>query len=742
MVPDSMKPSLPKKGMQAMSLQAFLTRLIWLCVLPLVFLAVYLAGNHIHTIQAQRDREATDRVRNVANALDRNLGARIAALQVLAASPLLDDPPRLKEFYKEAQGYRENFSGHVVLADLSMQMLFNTRVPFGAALPKLPQPGGYAAAPAVLATGRPAVGDMFLGPIAKEPLVAVVVPVIRNGQTRALLLSTIETKLFTQQLAEVALPDGWSMKVFDGKDELIAHHSPTDMEISSADAESHGRFVAKLTVAHWSVVLEIPRSTYRAPIIAAVVALATAILCVTLISILAGRLASHRLGRSVATLTEKPLPDAPPPNPIIKEIEEVRTMLDDATAMREVSGKALREKEHLLSDAQRIAHIGSWTYDMTDRIVWSDETYRVYGVSPETFTPNAESFINLIHPDDRPAMQAWINACIAGEKPGELDFRSILPDGTVRFINGRGELKYDAENRPAYMAGTAQDITERNKQEETIRQLNASLERRLIERTAELKELMEAKEAAEAANRAKSEFLANMSHELRTPLNAIIGFSEILHSGMAGEVSDEQKDFIKDILDSGRHLLKLINDILDLSKIEADKIELELSEFDIAAFIRYSLILFKEKAMKSNIKLLDDVENEIGNIIADERKIKQALMNLISNAVKFTPDGGSVRVSARKGIGGQRSGVTGNFIEISVADTGIGIRAEDIPKLFQKFTQLESALTKSYEGTGLGLALTKRLVELHGGKVFVESEPGKGSTFTIYLPADHDKPAL
>ncbi len=153
------------KGKQALSLHAFLNRLIWICVLPLLLLAVYLAGNYIHTLQTQRDQQAVNQVLNVADALDRNLQSRIAALQVLAASPFVDDPPRMKELYREAQGYRESFDAHVIFADLSMQMIFNTRVPFGATLPKLPQPEGNVV-PSVLATGKPAVGDMFIGPVA------------------------------------------------------------------------------------------------------------------------------------------------------------------------------------------------------------------------------------------------------------------------------------------------------------------------------------------------------------------------------------------------------------------------------------------------------------------------------------------------------------------------------------------------------------------------------------------------
>ncbi len=282
---------------------------------------------------------------------------------------------------------------------------------------------------------------------------------------------------------------------------------------------------------------------------------------------------------------------------------------------------------------------------------------------------------------------------------------------------------------------------ERKVRERTEEIEDAYAELKALNRELELRkaEAEDARLKAEAANRAKSEFLANMSHELRTPLNAIIGFSEALLQGIYGPVSDKHREYLNDILESGEHLLSLINDILDISKIESGVIELDVTEFSLKELLRSGMMLFKEKAIKHNLTMEVDIQDDIDMIVADQRRLKQVIVNLIGNAVKFTPDGGSVRVSARKI---QDAGcmihdterTLREFIEITVADTGIGIRPEDLDRLFQPFQQIESPIIKRYEGTGLGLSLTKRLVELHGGRIWVESEYGRGSRFIFVIP--------
>lgn len=262
-------------------------------------------------------------------------------------------------------------------------------------------------------------------------------------------------------------------------------------------------------------------------------------------------------------------------------------------------------------------------------------------------------------------------------------------------------------------------------------------------------EIAQKNEEVEQASRMKSEFLANMSHELRTPLNAIIGFSEVIRDGIAGPTTPEQKEYAGDILSSGQHLLSLINDILDLSKIEAGYMTLDLDIVEPGSLAENGLSVLKEKALSHRIALTQRIEPGLGQLMVDARKVKQIIYNLLSNAVKFTPDGGTVELKLRRAIrqeienkrelrGTRIFPISDNdyqeFLEIAVCDTGIGMDAESLEKLFEPFTQVDSSHSRQYEGTGLGLAMVRKLAELHGGGAMVGSTPGKGSCFTVWLP--------
>jgi len=295
-------------------------------------------------------------------------------------------------------------------------------------------------------------------------------------------------------------------------------------------------------------------------------------------------------------------------------------------------------------------------------------------------------------------------------------------------------------------------VDERTKE---LKQTNINLQTEISERKRIEIALFEAKKEADLANTAKSEFLASMSHELRTPLNNIIGFSQLMADGQLGEINDSQKEFLGDVLNSSNHLLSLINDILDLSKVEAGKLELEPSELNIKDLLEHSLIMIKEKAMENGIRLRTEIGEIPDMITADERKLKQVIYNLLSNAAKFTDKGGSITLAAHpissdNGYVVTRDGrkielpqnevgdktEEKSFLELSVIDTGIGLEPEEIVKVFRPFEQAESSGSIKYQGTGLGLSLTKRLVELHGGQIWAHSEgKGTGSVFSFVLPA-------
>jgi PAS domain S-box-containing protein len=301
--------------------------------------------------------------------------------------------------------------------------------------------------------------------------------------------------------------------------------------------------------------------------------------------------------------------------------------------------------------------------------------------------------------------------------------------GETRFWNAF-RFPFTAPDGKRSVGGVAFDITRRVEAETALRDTEArlraatmDLEQRVRERTAELQQ---AKERAEAAGRAKSDFLASMSHELRTPLNGIIGFTEFMSDGKPGPLNPKQKEYLGDILTSGRHLLQLINDLLDLAKVEAGKMRLYPETFRISAAIAEVCAVMKPLAQPKNITISVAVTPPLDFVTVDEQKFKQVLYNLMSNAVKFTGSGGVIEIAAVIR--------DASHFEISVTDNGIGIRPEDIARLFTDFEQLDSGVAPAHGGTGLGLALTRRLVELHGGSVRAESDFGNGSRFIVLLP--------
>lgn len=411
--------------------------------------------------------------------------------------------------------------------------------------------------------------------------------------------------------------------------------------------------------------------------------------------------------------------------------------------------KELREREAHLHFAQQKSHTGGWDLDLVDHTARSTPEHdRIFGYDSPPPRWTFEIFLEHVLPEDRAEVNRRFHEATASNMDWNFECRIRRRDGEVRWIWAAGEHQRDGAGSTRRMVGIVQDITERKRAEQEILDLNTSLERRVAERTQQLEE----------ANRAKSDFLANMSHELRTPLNAIIGFSEMLKDGLLGTLDPKQRGFVTDIFDAGSHLLSLINDILDLSKVEAGMLQLEREAVDIAALLRASTLVVREKALAHRIRLDTRIDPALATLLADERKLKQIVYNLLSNAVKFTPEGGVVTLHARRctraevaldeGLPGRlialpnsEDGDDPEFLAITVEDSGVGIAGQDLPRLFEPFTQLESSLARRHAGTGLGLSLVRRLAALHGGTVGVASSPGAGSRFYVWLPYRAAPPA-
>ncbi|MBI3850583.1 MAG: MASE1 domain-containing protein [Verrucomicrobia bacterium] len=401
---------------------------------------------------------------------------------------------------------------------------------------------------------------------------------------------------------------------------------------------------------------------------------------------------------------------------------EFQAVIQDVT-LRKQSEQALRASEEKYRSL--IDHIPDvvWTANANrDLIYISGNARNVLGFSSEELlNAGSQLWLDRIHPEDAAQVQEAFQKLFSNGEPYDREYRVRRQDGQWIWLQDRALTTRRREGHWC-ADGIFLDITQRRHAEAALQQ---------------------AKDAAESANRAKSQFLATMSHELRTPLNAIIGFSEILTDKIFGDLNERQLKYSNNILNSGRHLLQLINDILDLSKVEAGRMELARDTFAVGKALQDVQCIVKTLANKKGIRLEIEVATDLPPLLADEAKFKQIMYNLLSNAIKFTPDGGKVTVTATNqnevvpsSTPEAGAAVVSASLRVSVADTGIGIKPGDQQRVFVEFEQVDSSYGRQQQGTGLGLALTKRLVEMHGGRIWVVSEgiEGRGSTFTFLIP--------
>ena len=451
------------------SLHKFLTRLIWRCVLPLLFLAVYLAFAHVRFIQDERDSAMKNLASNFAGALDRELDARINGLQMLARSPLVDDPARWQDLYREARNFQQSFGSHVIFASADLQMLFNSRVPYGSSLPRLPRPAGKSAVISAVATGKPAIGDAFLGPVAKEPLIAIAVPVQREGKVAFLLLTTIETAHFQQDVEKVSLPTGWAMTVSDGTGAIIARIGLPIGAHEEGSGEA-GHFSVASSVSPWSVSVDIPQETYRSPVLVAGTMLAIALLGALLVSVVGGKLASRRLSRAVASIV--PSHESEQAGLEISEIAGARKLLEKLMNSRMAAVGALRESEERLQ--LFISHAPA-------ALAMFDRNMRYLAVSRrwlDDYALGDSEILGRSHYEVFPEItEAWRDIhrrALAGEVIKSEEDCFERSDGSLQWLTW--EVRpWHAHGEIGGIVVFSEDITERKAAATTILGLNADL---------------------------------------------------------------------------------------------------------------------------------------------------------------------------------------------------------------------------------------------------------------------------
>jgi len=399
--------------------------------------------------------------------------------------------------------------------------------------------------------------------------------------------------------------------------------------------------------------------------------------------------------------------------------------------------KQLAESESRFALAMQGANDGLWDWDLvTNEVYYSPRWLSMLGYKEHELPYDIETFKTLLHPSELELIEGKIDDYLTGVS-NSYNFRLCMKHKNGKYLNilSRAQAVIDPNTqKPCRLVGTHTDITEQTENEDQIKQLNLDLENRVRQRTKDLEEVtrkaLQAQQQSELANRAKSEFLANMSHELRTPLNSIIGFTERLKDKLKNDLSERHMDALMTIGRNGKHLLSLINDVLDMSKIEAGKMNIYKESVSPASLLRDALSQIEPLATEKKLELIRDISPTLGTMNIDPKRFHQIMLNLLSNAIKFT-ENGSVTVSAHKVDKGGLAGVA-----FSIIDTGVGFKPEEKQQLFEKFTQLDNTLSRTVQGTGLGLSLIKELTQLHGGHINVESELGQGSCFTIWLPID------
>ena len=750
LAPDDSRPpaSPPPRQSSAPSLRDLMLRLLLTCLIPGLVGVGILIYRMYEDGRRQIEKDTIQTARAMVKVVDGQFDeARVAAIALSQSSFIAAE--NWPGFHRRASDLikSEGFGINVVLADADGQQLVNTLVPFGKPLPK------HAAAAEVrrvFATGKPVLTPLFEGAVTGKPRLAVMVPVFAGAQVVYALGIGIETGQLADLLRDQRLPTDWVSSISDRNGVIAARSANSEKFVGKlvnpditrhllAAPEASFESVTKEGVpaliafsrspaSLWTVAIALPLAPLQAHLKRNLMRLGIG----GLLLFVAGGWFAHRLSKriagSVKGLAESALALASGADPRVldggfREADEAcqamaltSQLLSQRAQALSVSHAALLERDVVLAEAQRIAHIGSWYWDAsTDSTLCSDEMCRIFG--REAIPPLAEQ-CGALYPLE--AWQRLSQATATAAEAGtafELELPALFADGSPIWVGVRAEAVRSADGKIVGIRGSLQDITGRKLAEADARRLDA------IE--AENRQIQE-------ANRLKSQFLANMSHELRTPLNAVIGFADLLHSGFVKPESPKHQEFLGHIGTSGRHLLQLINDVLDLSKVESGKFDFFPAAVDLPTVLTEVEAVLHTAIERKQIVLTTDIDPAITDLRLDPSRLKQVLYNYLSNAIKFTAAGGKVTVRAfAQGP---------DHFRLEVEDTGIGIAPADLPRLFTEFQQLDAGYSKQHQGAGLGLALTRRLVQAQGGSVGVRSTLGVGSVFHFVLNRVHGTP--
>jgi len=729
--------------------RALLLWLVLACLLPGLCGVGLLIYRMYEDGRQQIEKNTVQTVRAMVQAVDGQLdAARVVAVALstssfVAVSDWAGFHRRASELIQS-----EGIGLNVVVSDASGQQLVNTLVPYGGALPRH---ADAAQLRSIFLTGKPLVTDLYVGAAAGTLRASVVVPVFAGDQVRYALGVSIGADQLGGILRQQQLPADWVSSISDSTGSVAARSHLSEkfvgsrvnpeisrrlLSTSEAAFESVTKegvpaliVVSRSPVSRWAVAIAIPLSILQADLKRNLRYVSLGGLLVFAASAWFARRLGSAIGRSVQTLTDSASvlargEQVQACGASFREADEAgRAMVHTSDLLRQrtqaltAAYAALQERETTLAEAQRLTHIGSWYWNAaTDETVCSDQMCRIFG---RAVIPPLKAQADTLYPlASWQRLEAGIQAAAQTGVGYDLELPALHADGTPIWVNARAEAARSGSGEIIGLRGTVQDITERRRTSAELERHRLHLEDLVAVRT---RELGAAKAFAEAANQAKGSFLANMSHEIRTPMSAIIGLTHL----MLRDTQDvRQRERLGKIDGSAQHLLHIINDILDLSKIEAGKLELEDIEFSRDELLTGVFDIVGGAASAKGLELVLDTDHMPERLLGDPKHLAQALINLLANAVKFT-DQGWVRLRAELlAEDGERL-----QLRFEVSDSGIGIPAERQGRLFNAFEQADASTSRRHGGTGLGLALTRHLAQLMGGDVGMHSVPGSGSSF-------------